>query len=61
MTAKQNQWCITFTICVVALIATTTFGQGLGWIIGWTMFGGFSLVKLAAHGGLDTHDEMFDK
>lgn len=57
MTAKQNQWCITFTLCVVALIATTTFNQGWGWIIGWVMFGGFSLMKLACHGGLDVEEQ----
>lgn len=55
MTLKQNQWCITFTICVVALVATTTFNQGWGWIIGWSLFGWFSLQKLALHGGLDSN------
>lgn len=61
MTPKQNQWSIIFTLCTVGLLATTTLNQGLGWIIGCMMFGGYSLVKLAAHGGLDTNDENFDK
>lgn len=59
MTAKQNQWCITFTLCVVALILTTEMGQGWGWIIGWSMFGGFSLLKSAVHGGFDK--DLIDK
>lgn len=61
MTPKQNQWSIIFTLCTVGLLATTTLNQGWGWVIGCMMFGGYSLVKLAAHGGLDTNDENFDK
>ena len=51
MKKLQDKWALRFTICVLALILTTELEQGLGWIIGWIMFGGFSLVKLAAHGG----------
>ena len=54
MTLKQNQWTWCFTLSFVALIATTTFGQGWGWIIGWALFGWYSLQKLALHGGLDS-------
>ena len=61
MTPKQNQWSIIFTICVGGLLATTSLNQGLGWVVGLVMFGGFSLMKLAAHGGLDTNEENFDK
>lgn len=61
MKKLQDKWALRFTISVLALILTTEMGQGWGWIIGWVMFGGFSLVKLAAHGGLDTNDENFDK
>ena len=61
MTLKQNQWSIMFTICVVGLLATTTLNQGAGWIVGWVMFGVFSLIKLEAHGGLDTNDKNFNK
>ena len=60
MTDKQLQWTISLALSFVALIATTTFNQGWGWIIGWVMWGGFSFIKLAIHGGLDTTDEMFD-
>ena len=61
MKKLQDKWALRFTISVLALILTTELGQGWGWIIGWIMFGGFSLVKLASHGGLDTNEEMFDK
>ena len=61
MTPKQNQWSIMFTICVIALLATTTLNQGTGWIVGWVMFGMFSLIKLETHGGLDTNDKNFKK
>ena len=61
MKKLQDKWALRFTICVLALILTTEMGQGWGWIIGWVMFGGFSLVKLAAHGGLDINDENFKK
>lgn len=57
MTLKQNQWSISFAISFVALITTTTFNQGWGWIIGWVIWSGFSLVKLACHGGLDVEEE----
>ena len=53
MTKLQNKWCFIFSMCVVALILTTEMEQGMGWIIGWTLFGWFSLQKLASHGGLD--------
>ncbi len=56
MKKLQDKWALRFTISVLALILTTEMGQGWGWIIGWIMFGGFSFVKLAAHGGLDNHD-----
>lgn len=52
MTKLQNKWAIRFTLSVVFLILTTELGQGWGWIIGWIMFGGFSLVRLASHGGV---------
>ena len=61
MKKLQDKWALRFTISVLALILTTEMGQGWGWIIGWIMFGGFSLMKLAAHGGLDTNEENFDK
>lgn len=61
MKKLQDKWALRFTISVLALILTTEMGQGWGWIIGWIMFGGFSFVKLAAHGGLDNHDENFNK
>ena len=61
MKKLQDKWALRFTICVLALILTTELEQGLGWIIRWIMFGGFSFVKLAAHGGLDTNEENFDK
>lgn len=53
MTLKQNQWCITFTLCVDALILTTEMEQGFGWVLGWAMFASFSFIKLASHGALD--------
>ena len=61
MKKLQDKWALRFTISVLALILTTEMGQGWGWIIGWIMFGGFSLVKLAAHGGLDINDENFNE
>ena len=61
MKKLQDKWALRFTISVLALILTTEMGQGWGWIIGWVMFGGFSFVKLAAHGGLDTNDKKFNK
>ena len=61
MRKLQDKWALRFLICVIALILTTELGQGLGWIIGWVMFGVFSFVKLASHGGLDTTDENFYK
>ena len=53
MKKLRDKWALRFTISVLALILTTEMGQGWGWIIGWMMFGGFSFVKLASHGGLD--------
>ena len=53
MKKLQDKWALRFMICITALILTTELGQGWGWIIGWVMFGGFSFVKLASHGGLD--------
>ena len=61
MKKLQDKWALRFTISVLALILTTEMDQGWGWIIGWIMFGGFSFVKLTAHGGLDTNEENFDK
>ena len=61
MRKLQDKWALRFTISVLALILTTEMGQGWGWIIGWLLFGWFSLQKLASHGGLDTNEEMFDK
>ena len=61
MKKLQDKWALRFTISVLALILTTELGQGCGLIIGWVMFGVFSFVKLASHGGLDTNEEMFDK
>lgn len=60
MKKLQDKWALRFTISVLALILTTEMGQGLGWIIGWVMFGGFSFAKLVVHGGLDTNDENFN-
>ena len=53
MRKLQDKWALRFMICITALILTTELGQGWGWIIGWVMFGGFSFVKLASHGGLE--------
>ena len=61
MRKLQDKWALRFLICVMALILTTELGQGWGWIIGWALFGWFSLQKLASHGGLDTTDENFYK
>ena len=61
MKKLQDKWALRFTICILALILTTEMGQGWGWIIGWMMFGGFSFVKLASHGGLDINDETTNK
>lgn len=61
MKKLQDKWALRFTISVLALILTTEMGQDWGWIIGWVMFGGFSFMKLAAHGGLDNNDENFNK
>lgn len=61
MKKLQDKWSLRFTICILALILTTEMGQGWGWIIGWIMFGVFSFVKLASHGGLDMNDETYDK
>ena len=61
MRKLQDKWALRFMICITALILTTELGQGWGWIIGWALFGWFSLQKLASHGGLDTNEEMFDK
>ena len=61
MRKLKDKWALRFLICVIALILTTELGQGCGWIIGWVMFGVFSFVKLASHGGLDTTDENFYK
>ena len=61
MKKLQDKWALRFLICITALILTTELGQGWGWIIGWALFGWFSFVKLASHGGLDTTDENFYK
>ena len=61
MRKLQDKWALRFLICIIALILTTEMGQGWGWIIGWVMFGGFSFVKLASHGGLDMVGEMYDE
>ena len=61
MKKLQDKWALRFTICILALILTTEMGQGWGWIIGWVMFGGFSFVKLASHGGLDINDGTYDE
>ena len=61
MRKLQDKWALRFLICIIALILSTELGQGWGWIIGWGMFGVFSFVKLASHGGLDTTDENFYK
>ena len=61
MKKLQDKWALRFTISVLALILTTEMGQGWGWIIGWVMFGVFSFVKLASHGGLDMVGEMYDE
>ena len=61
MKKLQDKWALRFMICITALILTTELGQGWGWIIGWMMFGGFSFVKLASHGGLDMVGEMYDE
>ena len=61
MKKLQDKWALRFTISVLALILTTDMGQGWGWIIGWVMFGGFSFVKLASHGGLDIYEKTFDE
>ena len=61
MKKLQDKWALRFTISVLALILTTEMGQGWGWIIGWVMFGGFSFVKLASHGGLDINDGTYDE
>ena len=57
----QDKWALRFTICILALILTTEMGQGWGWIIGWVMFGVFSFVKLASHGGLDIYEKTYDE
>ena len=61
MKKLQDKWALRFLICITALILTTELGQGWGWIIGWMMFGGFSFVKLASHGGLDINDGTYDE
>lgn len=61
MKKLQDKWAFRFTISVLALILTTEMGQGWGWIIGWVMFGGFSFVKLASHGGLDIYEKTYDE
>ena len=61
MKKLQDKWALRFTISILALILTTEMGQGWGWIIGWVMFGGFSFVKLASHGGLDINDGTYDE
>ena len=61
MRKLQDKWALRFMICITALILTTELGQGWGWIIGWMMFGGFSFVKLASHGGLDMVGETYDE
>lgn len=61
MKKLQDKWALRFMVCITALILTTELGQGWGWIIGWALFGWFSLQKLASHGGLDTTDENFYK
>ena len=61
MKKLQDKWALRFLICITALILTTELGQGWGWIIGWVMFGGFSFVKLASHGGLDMVGETYDE
>ena len=61
MKKLQDKWALRFTISVLALILTTEMGQGWGWIIGWVMFGVFSFVKLASHGGLDINDGTYDE
>ena len=61
MKKLQDKWALRFMICITALILTTELGQGWGWIIGWLLFGWFSLQKLASHGGLDVTGEMYDE
>lgn len=61
MKKLQDKWALRFTISILALILTTEMGQGWGWIIGWVMFGVFSFVKLASHGGLDITDGTYDE
>jgi len=50
---QQTKWMGGIAVAILGLLLTTTFGQGLGWVIGNLLLGMTSFCKCLKWGAFD--------